>query len=238
MDDSNGHAIPGKCPAWVQRLLGCALILHLICLVAEPLCYFSRSETRGISPEFLGVRRLFAPYVEVLYLDHGYFFFAPNPGPSHLIEYSIAPQESVRRIPDRTRQWPRLLYHRYFMLSEFYDQSFVPSSISAEEQKDPAIAAQWRTERNRYEQIQASLRKSLEYSEGSPVSELVRKERLPPDEYQFFVEHWPIDDPRLLRTLPEGMAVIPTIPEPLVPPPSATSPTPVRSNEPPRERLP
>jgi len=62
------------------------------------------------------------PYVQVMYLDNGYRFFAPEPGPSHLIRYEVVLPDGKRVegfFPDRTRHWPRLLYHRYFMLSEF-----------------------------------------------------------------------------------------------------------------------
>ena len=66
------------------------------------------------------VCRLFQPYLGALYLDHGYHFFAPEPAESTLLAY-VAEREDgtvVRgRIPDRTTQ-PRLLYHRYFMLTE------------------------------------------------------------------------------------------------------------------------
>src|SRR4051812_9871294 len=62
------------------------------------------------------------PYVQAMYLDNGYRFFAPEPGPSHLIRYEILLPDGKRvegYFPDRKRHWPRLLYHRYFMLSEF-----------------------------------------------------------------------------------------------------------------------
>ena len=60
------------------------------------------------------------PYLEVLYLDHGYHFFAPEPEESTLLAYEAERPDGtvVRgRIPDRATQ-PRLLYHRYFMLTE------------------------------------------------------------------------------------------------------------------------
>ncbi len=36
-------------------------------------------------------------YMEALYLDHGYFFFAPNPGPSHLLRCDIRDAKADRR---------------------------------------------------------------------------------------------------------------------------------------------
>jgi hypothetical protein len=62
------------------------------------------------------------PYLDVLALGNGYRFFAPEPGPSHLVRYEITlPDGTLEQgyFPDRAKHRPRLLYHRYFMLSEF-----------------------------------------------------------------------------------------------------------------------
>lgn len=67
------------------------------------------------------VWRAYRPYLDAAYLNHGYHFFAPEPGPSHLIRYEVASKEGGRVtgfFPDRRKHWPRLLYHRHFMLSE------------------------------------------------------------------------------------------------------------------------
>ncbi len=60
------------------------------------------------------------PYNEALFLNHGYHFFAPDPGPSTLIGWEIRRKGEapvVGRFPDVAIR-PRLLYHRYFMLAE------------------------------------------------------------------------------------------------------------------------
>lgn len=63
-----------------------------------------------------------SPYLEALFLGHGYRFFAPNPGPSHLVRYEIlGPDGAVietHRFPSTTEQSPRLFYHRHFMVAE------------------------------------------------------------------------------------------------------------------------
>jgi hypothetical protein len=64
--------------------------------------------------------RVVRPYLQVLYLNHGYHFFAPEPSESTLIAFVAERNDGtvVRgRIPDRSIE-PRLLYHRYFMLTE------------------------------------------------------------------------------------------------------------------------
>lgn len=72
------------------------------------------------SPLLQDAQRLSVRYNELMFLDHGYHFFAPDPGASTLTSFRMErPNEApiVRRIPDIAIQ-PRLLYHRYFMLSE------------------------------------------------------------------------------------------------------------------------
>jgi len=67
--------------------------------------------------------RVFRPYLEVLYLNHGYHFFAPEPSESTLVSYVAERADGtvVRgRIPSREIK-PRLLYHRHFMLTEQMD---------------------------------------------------------------------------------------------------------------------
>ena len=66
--------------------------------------------------------RVFQPYLDVLSLANGYRFFAPEPGPSHLVRYELTLADGTLKtgeFPDRQVHRPRLLYHRYFMLSEF-----------------------------------------------------------------------------------------------------------------------
>lgn len=60
------------------------------------------------------------PYLQVLYLNHGYHFFAPEPSGSTLLAFEARRADGtvVRgRIPNRGIK-PRLLYHRHFMLTE------------------------------------------------------------------------------------------------------------------------
>lgn len=72
------------------------------------------------SPLLVDASRVALPYNQLLFLNHGYHFFAPDPGPSTLISYQIdRPGDTPikGRIPDVTIA-PRLRYHRYFMLAE------------------------------------------------------------------------------------------------------------------------
>ena len=65
--------------------------------------------------------RMLQPYLQAVAIDNGYRFFAPDPGPSHLIRYEVDLADGTMvsgRFPDVERHWPRLLYHRHFMLAE------------------------------------------------------------------------------------------------------------------------
>ncbi|MBL8827125.1 MAG: hypothetical protein JNM18_09070 [Planctomycetaceae bacterium] len=99
----------------VRLLVSLWLIYHLLAILTGPL---------NLPPSIHGSAMLPAvlPYHRVLFLGHAYKFFAPDPGPSHLIECDIelADGSHVKpTFPDRHEQWPRLLYHRHFMLTEF-----------------------------------------------------------------------------------------------------------------------
>ncbi len=103
-------------PAWTRRLATVAIVLHLLAVIVPPL---------SVAPASMLARDAFLvlrPYIDLVYLDHGYRFFAPEPGPSHLIRYELemadgTSQEGV--LPNLDEHWPRLLYHRHFMLTEF-----------------------------------------------------------------------------------------------------------------------
>jgi hypothetical protein len=84
-----------------------------------------------VGSEFLTrpLARMVAPIHRSLFLGHGYRFFGPDPGPSHLVVYRvIGPGGNLieKRFPDRDEIWPRLMYHRWFMLSEtlFQEHNF------------------------------------------------------------------------------------------------------------------
>ncbi len=107
--------------AWIpgprlRIVISVVLLLHITALWVGP---FSVPPTSVLAD---GLWRFFAPYLQAAYLNHGYHFFAPEPGPSHLVRYELAMRDGVRRegtFPNLKENWPRLLYHRHFMLTEF-----------------------------------------------------------------------------------------------------------------------
>ncbi len=138
-----------------------------------------------------------------MYLSHGYFFFAPNPGPAHLLEIRVEPSR-VELWPDRKAQWPRLLYHRHFMLTEFYNTLFAPAALEGEAALDRQIVARWRSDRALYESLQDSIRKSLSSSNQDRTVHLRRVEHALPTTEQVLEERWQLTDPRLYSEIPEG----------------------------------
>jgi hypothetical protein len=63
---------------------------------------------------------VFRPYLQALFLNHGYHYFAPEPSQSTLVAFVADRRDGSMvqgRIPDRSIK-PRLLYHRHFMLCE------------------------------------------------------------------------------------------------------------------------
>lgn len=67
------------------------------------------------------LRSFFRHYLNLMYLNHGYEFFAPDPAGTHIIGYRVSTPDGKTvegRFPDLKAQWPRLLYHRHMMLAE------------------------------------------------------------------------------------------------------------------------
>jgi hypothetical protein len=99
----------------VRVVVSLLLVLHLAAIASAPW---------AMQPSSVLAQRvfsLFQPYVDIAFLNHGYHFFAPEPGPSHLIRYELQLDDGrlvTGQFPDPQLHSPRLLYHRHFMLSE------------------------------------------------------------------------------------------------------------------------
>lgn len=99
----------------IRAAVSMALLLHLSAVVLPPL---SLEGSPLASRGWYGLRA----YIEAADINHGYRFFAPQPGPSHLIRYEMEMPDGQRQegvFPDKEHSQPRLLYHRHCMLTEF-----------------------------------------------------------------------------------------------------------------------
>ncbi|MBI2825722.1 MAG: hypothetical protein HYX69_13640 [Planctomycetia bacterium] len=114
--DRERKTLPGKPWGRAARWAASAVILwHLAAVLVGPLSLPPTMLTDRIGP-------IFRPYLSATYLNHAYKFFAPDPGPSHLVRYELEMPDGTKTagvFPSLTDEWPRLFYHRHFMLSEF-----------------------------------------------------------------------------------------------------------------------
>lgn len=114
--------LPTRRPWWKRVgfvLVNVWLVYHLFAIIAAPASVAPSSRLQQQCWRCAG------PYLQTLYLNHGWHYFSPEPGRSTLLAYTLEfpdGTEKSGRLPNRDIQ-PRLLYHRYFMLSEFLGNS-------------------------------------------------------------------------------------------------------------------
>lgn len=189
-------------------LASALLALHLSAVFIAPFAFACNAggSSSPLADALVGALR---PYIVALYLDHGYFFFAPNPGPSRLVDYRVefadGRPEIKGRFPNLATERPRLLYHRHFMLSEALSNRFVPplpppeptpaalTADSAEravfllaKAEHTRALAMWQRQRGQYEAMRSSIEGHLLAKYGGEKVTLTRIEhRLAlPDEVQ------------------------------------------------------
>ncbi|NIP85322.1 MAG: hypothetical protein GTO03_07090 [Planctomycetales bacterium] len=151
-----------------RPLVSLLLLVHLAVVIATPLAMVTPQSRLAV-----WVTQWSAPYLQAGNISHGYAFFAPDPGPGHLLRYEIEYEDGSRaggQLPDGNRHWPRLLYHRHFMLSEQLAALAVPATgpprpaatdderVVAEWKADFAA---WRTARQRFLQRARSYARHL-----------------------------------------------------------------------------
>jgi hypothetical protein len=110
-------------PPAMRLVVSLALVAYLAAVIVPPL-----AGPPPASDLAMAALQPLRPLVGALFLGHGYRFFAPNPGPGHSIQWTMKMADGSTRqgsIPDRDADWPRLLYHRRFMISEKI-AAFVP----------------------------------------------------------------------------------------------------------------
>ena len=201
------------------------IVLQMAAVLGEPFRFFTRS-SRGSSPAADPVRNSLGPYIEFGYLNHGYFFFAPEPGPSHLIDYDLEfadGKTATLRFPDRQAQWPRLLYHRHFMLTENLNQLWVPPVPDQfPPEADPQFIERWKSDRQLYETIRDSMLKHVLLRYGAQQVQLRRIEHRLPSDSEVFEQRLRLNDRSLYVELPDQAAPDDS-PAPLLPDPGGES---------------
>jgi len=137
MSDSTPNSKDSPSPTWnvgVRRIVSLLISVHLIALFVGPCASPPPSAEWARQSE-----QILTPYLHLTFLkDHGYRFFAPNPGPSHLVRYELLDKDGKifdqGTFPDIKTHWPRLYYHRHFMISEslYNVANFPPEPPDAE----------------------------------------------------------------------------------------------------------
>lgn len=195
--------------------LSCLLLIHVTAVFIAPFT-FASSPAPGVaapSPLAASVHSVLEPYVDAMFLRHGYAFFAPDPGPSHLfrarLEFADGREPVELTFPDRTQQRPRLLYHRHFMLSERLWDGFVPPVAPPAIAENPRQLVTWRENRERYESYFHTVRDSylnhLRRRYGAERATLVRVEHRLTGIDEVIGEGRRIDDPELYFDHPEDL---------------------------------
>ncbi|MEL6105482.1 MAG: hypothetical protein AAFU85_05585 [Planctomycetota bacterium] len=197
------HAGPGL-SSRIKACLSFAIVFHLLAVFLPPLLFQTQGMMGGSS--LIGaLSRPFIGYGQFLYLDRGYAFFAPDPGPSRVMQVAVVSEDgSIEETlyPDRERQWPRLLYHRHFMLTEYLSESYVepgPPQILFE--SDPDEALWWERRRARYEFLRQSMVDHLKTKHPGKEVALRRVVHYIPALEDFQAEPIALNDSRLYEPL-------------------------------------
>ena len=187
------------------KVLASALILFHLAAVALPPLAFQTDGADGPSPLIGTLIRPVAGYGQFLHMDRGYAFFAPDPGPSHLFQAALTQEDGTiieTMYPSLDNQWPRLLYHRHFMLAEFLNDAYFPPGPPDEMfESDPEAAELWQQRRARYEYIRQSLVDHLRSVNDDRDVAIRRIEHGLPMLQDYLQEPIELTDPRLYQVL-------------------------------------
>lgn len=200
-----------------KALVSIFIVYQLLAIVAEPFQFFTRS-SRGTSPLSDAIRWPVGPYIEFAYLNHGYFFFAPEPGPSHLIDCTFERDDGrivTVQYPDRKAQWPRLLYHRHFMLTENLHQLWqepFDSKLLAQDlppgEREYLLA--WKAAREQFERVRDSMGNHVAVKFGAEAALVERVEHRLPTDQDVFRERKRINAKEFYVTLPDAPLLPPS----------------------------
>lgn len=208
-----------------QIAISVVVSLHLLAVFLPPLTMASRT-AGGASPLAQPLYQAMLPYIDALYLNHGYFFFAPEPGPSHLVRYEAdlgsGKSPIVGQLPDRTTQWPRLLYHRHFMMTETLTQFYEPLSFGRPKPTPPVSESRleereykraleaweneeraWQIRRTIYESLGRSFTEHLKKEYGANEVLLIRRQHRIVSPQEYFDDGVRLTDEETYRNLPE-----------------------------------
>ena len=220
----------GQTSGWSLRvrLIASVLILgHVTAIFWPPFTAACQGRDGSSSPFADGIMAWVRPYASLIYLDHGYAFFAPDPGPCHLVHYKVEfadGREPVKGIfPNLKEEQPRLFYHRHFMLSEELQKAFIPpeppqapplpANLPQAERRQLEIEQQrelteqtafWKHRREQYEILHKSMEDHLLAKFGGSKVTLTRRRHLLLSPGEFLLKGERLDLPETYIDLPEA----------------------------------
>jgi hypothetical protein len=113
-----GAKRPGKLGPLLRVAISIVIVWHVTAI------FLAALSIDGSSPLVMSIAqgRPMQWYLDLLYLNQGHSFFAPNVGPSGVIHYELFDQSGSviedGEMPSRKDHWPRLRFHRHFMLAD------------------------------------------------------------------------------------------------------------------------
>lgn len=203
-----------RLPRWAKGIVSALVVVHLIAVAAPPLQLQTYTPGAPATPVSFAFRTL-RPYIDLLYLNHGYAFFAPDPGPSHLVRYRATFADDRPAIegvfPDRQEHWPRLYYHRHFMLAEQLHSDYAgPNGPPLEAVAEHAF---WKNRRENYVEKWNAFERRIQSLYDADAVMLERVEHRQPDWYEHRRFGRRLNDPSLYATLPrDAEGPQPTVP--------------------------
>jgi hypothetical protein len=183
------------------------VLLHLTAVFIPPFTFATRSGPSPdlVSPLAIRVMGYFRIYIDAAFLNHGYAFFAPDPGPSHLIKYRLEFDDGRLPInatfPDLKRHRPRLLYHRHFMLSEQLNGEWAPPVMPPDLPADQV--ENWKQALESYDAKWNSFEQHLLHKYGAQRITMVRIQHRLPAWLEVRDRNQRLDDPSLFREIPK-----------------------------------
>lgn len=193
-------------PSKWRVIISLLLIVHVVAVFVPPFM-LQASGSVGTSPIGEVLMNTLQPYIDIAFLNHGYAFFAPNPGPSHLvrarIEFDDGREPIEETFPNLNEHWPRLLYHRHFMLSEQLTAQYQPPQLPPEISQEPELAERWQTARRMYELKLRSFKDHLESKYDAPHVTLTRVRHRMIDVFEVTEQRKSLDAPDTFYDLRE-----------------------------------
>lgn len=205
-------ALPSLRWRWVVSVL---IVWQLWAVLGEPVEFMTRVPmSMAGSPAGEAFNRPVKAYSEFTYLNHGYAFFAPDPGPSHLMEVRVANPNGEplkETFPSLQQQWPRLLYHRHFMLTEFLHNLHAARLPPELRDSTTDEVADWRAARRQYEAIRDSFRRHVASRVDVDVESIsiARIEHRAPFVPEYLLDSVRLRDERLYSELPDEWTPLP-----------------------------